>query len=158
MENWWFQLFHSGCGVIVKLILNLVLVPIPEIGVNGAAFASVACHMVAFTIAITALRKNIKLNLGFKKFVFKPVVATAIMGICSYFTYCNINGIISERLATIVAIIMAVIIYAISVIVLKVFSKEELSMIPYGNKLCKVLEKIGIYWFIHKINYSCKFL
>ena len=101
--------------------------------------------MVAFTIAITALRKNIKLNLGFKKFVFKPAVATAIMGICSYFTYCNINGIISERLATIVAIIMAVIIYAISVIVLKVFSKQELSMIPYGNKLCKVLEKIGIY-------------
>lgn len=101
--------------------------------------------MVAFTIAITALRKNIKLNLGFKKFVFKPAVATAIMGICSYFTYCNINGIISERLATIVAIIMAVIIYAISVIVLKVFSKEELSMIPYGNKLYKVLEKMGIY-------------
>lgn len=46
-----------GIGVLVKLILNLILVPIPEIGVNGAAWASVACHAVAFTIAITALRK-----------------------------------------------------------------------------------------------------
>ena len=119
--------------------------PIPEIGVNGAAFASVACHMVAFTIAITALRKNIKLNLGFKKFVFKPAVATAIMGICSYFTYCNINGIISERLATIVAIVSAIILYALAIIALKVFSKEELLMIPYGTKICKVLEKMKIY-------------
>ena len=39
--------------------------PIPEIGVNGAAIASVACHLVAFTIAITSLRKNIKLDLSF---------------------------------------------------------------------------------------------
>lgn len=44
-------------GVFVKLILNLVLIPIPSIGVYGAAIGSVACHMVAFTIAINALRK-----------------------------------------------------------------------------------------------------
>ncbi len=129
----------------MKLVLNLILVPIPEIGVNGAAIASVACHMVAFTIAITSLKRNIKLNLTFSKFVIKPVIATTIMGICSYFIYSSLLGIISGNLATIIAIISAVIIYAISVIVLKVFTKEELQMMPAGDKICAILEKLRIY-------------
>lgn len=129
----------------MKLVLNLILVPIPEIGVNGAAIASVACHMVAFTIAITSLKRNIKLNLTFSKFVIKPAIATTIMGICSYFIYSSLLGIISGNLATIIAIISAVIIYAISVIVLKVFTKEELQMMPAGDKICAILEKLRIY-------------
>ncbi len=130
---------------MVKLILNLILVPIPEIGVNGAAIASVACHVVAFTIAITSLKRNIKLNLTFSKFVIKPIIATIIMGICSYFIYSSLLGIITENLATIIAIISAVIIYAISVIVLKIFTKEEMQMMLAGDKICTILEKLRIY-------------
>ena len=131
--------------MIVKLILNLILVPIPSIGVNGAAIASVACHLVAFSIAITCLRKNIKLNLTFSQFVIKPIIAVVIMGICSYFIYISLLGIITQNLATIIAIISAVIIYAVAIIVLKVFSKHELLMLPGGDKICKVLEKLKIY-------------
>lgn len=134
-----------GCGVITKLILNLVLVPIPWIGASGAAIGSVACHMVAFTIAINVLRKNIKLDLPFSKFILKPILATAIMAICSYFIFIVLNGIIVEKMATIIAMLSAIIIYAISIIALKIFSKEEIYMIPYGNKIYKMLEKIGVY-------------
>ena len=131
--------------MLVKLILNLILVPIPSIGVNGAAWASVACHMVAFTIAITSLRKNIKLDLGAMKFVIKTAIATEIMGICSYFVYTTILGIISGKLATLVALVVAVIIYALALIVLKIFKKEELLMLPAGDKIARVLEKLKIY-------------
>lgn len=123
----------------------MILVPIPEIGVNGAAIGSVACHLVAFTIAITSLRKNIKLNLPFSKFVIKPVIAVTIMGICSYFCYLALLGIIAQKLATILSIISAVIIYILAIIALKVFSKEEIQMMPGGNKICKLLEKLKIY-------------
>ena len=101
--------------------------------------------MVAFSIAITALRKNINLNLRFSQFVIKPIVAVAIMGICSYFIYITLAGIIIQNLATIIAIISAVVIYGISILVLKLCSKEELLMLPYGNKFCKILEKLKIY-------------
>lgn len=136
---------HWDAGVIVKLILNLVLVPIPSIGVNGAAIASVACHMVAFIISIISLRRTIKLDLTFSKFVVKPVIATGIMAVCSYYIYSVISGIISANLATIIAIVLAIIIYGLAVIVLKVFSKEEIQMLPAGNKICKILEKLKIY-------------
>ena len=134
-----------GAGVIVKFILNLILVPIPAIGVNGAAWASVACHVVAFTISIISLMRTFKLKLNFNKFVVKPIIATAIMGICSYFIYNNIVGIISNNLATIISILSAVIIYTLAVLALKIFSREEIEMMPGGNKIGAVLEKLKIY-------------
>jgi stage V sporulation protein B len=134
-----------GCGVITKLICNLVLIPIPWIGANGAAIGSVACHMVAFTIAINVLRKNIELDLTFSKFILKPVIATIIMAICSYFVFTILRGIIIERLATIIAILFAIIIYIVALVALKIFSKEDIYMLPYGQKIYKMLEKFGIY-------------
>ena len=131
--------------MIVKLILNLILVPIPSIGVNGAAIASVACHVVAFMISIMALRKTIKIKLSMKKFVIKPILATMIMGICSYFIYSLLLGIIVEKLATIIAILSAIIIYVLAVVSLRVFSKQEIKMLPSGNKICMILEKLKIY-------------
>lgn len=94
---------------------------------------------------MTVLRKTIKLDLTFSKFVIKPVIAVTIMGICSYFTYITLSGIIAQKLVTIISIIIAVIIYALAIIALKVFSKEEVLMMPGGNKICKVLEKLKIY-------------
>lgn len=132
-------------GVFVKFIFNITLIKIPNIGVYGAAWGSVACHLVAFCIAFTMLRKYIKLNLTFSKFVLKPVISTAIMGICSYFTYLALKGIIVERLATIIAIMVAVVIYSLAIVALKVFTKDEFKMMPAGDKIVKILEKIKIY-------------
>ena len=131
--------------MIVKLILNLILVPIPSIGVNGAAIASVACHVVAFMISIMALKRTIKIKLGVRKFVIKPILATVIMGICSYFIYSILLGIIAEKLATILAIGFAVIIYGLAIIALKVFTKEEIKMMPAGDKIYNILTKLKIY-------------
>ena len=127
------------------MILNLILVPIPSIGVNGAAIASVACHLVAFAISIIALKRTIKIKLGVRRFLVKPILATIIMGVCSYFIYSSILGIIAEKLATIIAIVSAIVIYALAIVALKIFTKQEIKMLPAGNKICMVLEKLKIY-------------
>ena len=81
----------------------------------------------------------------FSKYVLKPVIATAIMGICSYFTYLALSGIIATKLATLIAIVVAAIIYVLAIVALKVFNKEEIQALPAGNKICTVLEKLKIY-------------
>ena len=45
-------------------------------------------------------------------------------------------------MATIIALLVAVVIYALSVVVLKIFTKEEFKMMPAGDKIIKFLEKI----------------
>ena len=135
----------SFIGVMLKLILNLVLVPNPSFGVNGAAIASVVNNFFAFFLSFIVLRKTIKLNLNFMKFIFKPIIATFAMCVCSYYLYTILVGIISVKIATILSIIIAVIIYLVMVIILKIFDEDEITMIPYGTKIYKILKKLGIY-------------
>lgn len=135
----------SFIGVMLKLILNLILVPNPNFGVNGAAIASVVNNFFAFLLSFIVLRKTIKLNLNFVKFILKPAIATLAMCVCSYYLYTILLGIISAKLATILAIIIAVIIYLVMIVILKIFNEDEIMMIPYGTKIYKILKKLGIY-------------
>ena len=132
-------------GVCVKFILNLVLVPIPWIGACGAAIGSVVCHMISFTIGFTVLRQNIKLNLGLGKFFIKPVICTIMMAICSYSLYMFLNGIIAERMASAISMIFAVIIYILALLAVRVLNKEDILMLPYGQKIYNFLVKLRIY-------------
>lgn len=135
----------SFIGVMLKLILNLILVPNPNFGVNGAAIASVVNNFFAFFLSFIVLRKTIKLNINFVKFILKPAIATLAMCVCSYYLYTLLLGIISAKLATILAIVIAVIIYLVMIVILKIFNEDEIMMIPYGTKIYKILEKLGIY-------------
>ena len=86
---------------------------------------------------------KIRFNIG--KFVIKPALATLIMGICSYFVYNILTGILPGRLATIIAIVFAVFIYLLAVLALKIFNKKEILALPMGSKICRFLEKTKIY-------------
>ena len=137
--------FAFGVGVIVKLILNIVLIPIPSIGVNGAAIGTILCNLIACVIGFSVLKKNMNIKFTFSKYIIKPILATIIMSVCSYAIYLVIKGIIFGKIATIIAIGSAVIIYILAIVALKVFTKEEILMLPYGQKIYKLLEKFGIY-------------
>ena len=102
-------------------------------------------YMLAGVILIRTRVMNRENLEVISKFVIKPILATTIMGICSYFIYSTLSGIIVERLATIIAIVVAVIIYVLAVIILKIFTKEELKMMPLGDKITTFLEKLKIY-------------
>ena len=132
-------------GVVVKTLLNLILVPIPAIGTTGAAMATAVCHAIAFLIGYTVLRKNMKLDLTFNKFIIKPFFASLIMAVCSYGVYIVLNGIHPGKIASLVSILIAIIVYTFTLIVLKILTKEEILMMPYGSKIYGVFQKIGFY-------------
>lgn len=135
-----------GCGVIVKLITNLVLIPIEGIYENGAAIGSVLCHIVSFTIVYNVLKRTVKLDFRISKMIIKPLLVTIIMAGISYATYQSMLILgMSLTIATIIGIIMAVIIYAILVILFKILSKEDIYMLPNGEKIYRFLQKIKIY-------------
>ena len=68
-----------------------------------------------------------------------------MMAICSYAIYLLLYRIYPGNMVTILSIIVAIVIYFFAVFILKIFTKEEIFMIPYGQKLYKILEKIKIY-------------
>lgn len=139
-----------GIGVIIKLILNNILIPInPETfilgGTAGAAIATTICHMIAFFIDFKVVNKYIKLKINKKDYLIKPIIATAMMSICTIFIYNQLLSIISEKLCTIISLGIAIVLYIIFVLLLKIFSEDNIFMIPYGNRIYKILSVLGIY-------------
>lgn len=132
-------------GVVAKYICNVILVPNPNFGINGAAIGTVLCYIIADTIAFIVLKRSIKIKTGIMKFVIKPLIASFIMGVVSYGLYINTIGIVGGKIATVISLGVAVITYGLSVVTLKILKKEEILMLPLGSKIYKVLNKLKIY-------------
>lgn len=132
-------------GAVIKLILNIVLISNPSIEVTGAAISSIISQIIAFSICAIALAKNIKFDIKFGRMVIAPTLASAFMGICTYFINQTLNGIIGNSLSTIVSIILGAIIYVVTILILKILKKEEIMMIPFGTKIYNILVKLKIY-------------
>lgn len=130
-------------GAIAKVIVNLLLIPV--IGINGAAIGSIACSLTAMIINIISLCKTLKLNLDYKQSILKPIIASLIMGVSAILTHNGILLILNRSsIATIIAILVAVVVYFILVILFGIFSREDYHMLPYGDKIYKLLEKIKL--------------
>ena len=135
-----------GCGVIAKLIANLVLIPIEGIYENGAAIGSVLCHIVSFTIVYNVLKRTVRLDFRISQMIIKPLIVTIIMTAISYAVYQGIILVgISSMIATVIGIVIAVVVYVILVIVFKILSKEDIYMLPSGDKIYQFLQKMKIY-------------
>lgn len=129
-------------GVIVKTILNVILVPVESIGIYGAIASSIICYSIVMVIELYTLRNLIGLKLDYIKCFLKPIIASIIMSIFGYLIYVALGSIISPKLATIIALGCAVIIYAVSVVFLKILNKEEYLAMPKGEKIYKLVNKI----------------
>lgn len=134
-----------ACGAVVKLILNLILIRNPDIGIYGAAISSVIASITVTTIEISILTKMLKFDSNKKEMLVKPILATALMGVAAWGTHWLVSTYItSGSIATLVAIVAAVLVYGLAVIKLEVLNREDYHMLPYGDKIHKVLEKIKL--------------
>lgn len=136
-------------GSAIKLFLNTVLVKInPETfilgGTAGAAFSTVVYHIITFFMGYYIMQKNIKIDMNVKT-ILKPIIATIMMAICLIFTYNCLLSIISYKLCIILSLIVAVVTYVLLILILRVFSKDEIKMLPCGDKIYGVLKLLRIY-------------
>ena len=123
-------------GGVVKLVLNLVLIPIPQINIYGAPIGSVACQAIAFLVSFGVLRKNIKINLSLGRCVLKPLACAAIMGVAARAVYLLL-GAFPNAVATLVSIAFAAAVYLLLIYKTGVFTTEELSHLPFIGKKFK---------------------
>ena len=131
-------------GAVIKLVLNIILVSNPDINIIGAPISSIVCQVIAFIICYKALISKIKLHISFSK-IIKTIISGIIMGISVYFINIGLNMIMNASIATILSILCGVIIYLIAILGLKILSKEDILMIPFGTKIYSVLVKLKIY-------------
>lgn len=134
------------CGCIAKFILNVILIRIPSINIYGAVISSIACQMISFAICFGVLRKNIKLEMSFTKYILKPVISAVIMGAAALGMYKLLMTVLhSNTIATVVSIIFAAAVYGILIIALKILNKQDIESLPKGNAIYSLLVKMKLY-------------
>lgn len=107
-------------SALLNIGLNLLL--IPHLGIVGAAVATLIAYTVLAIITVVIAFRYFKFDLGFV-FIMKSVLASAVMalGIWLYKPW----GITE----VVIAILLGIIIYFAIILVLKGFTKKELSMV-----------------------------
>ena len=118
-----------GIGMIIKFICNIVLIPNEKIGIFGAIFGTFLCNVIAFIISFAVLNKSLKLKFEFKKFIFKPVIATILMSFIIIFLYKKIDWINCTNIGVVIDFIVGGIIYVLLIFILNIISKEEMKIL-----------------------------
>lgn len=132
-------------GAVAKIIITYVLVGIPSLNINGAAIGSVAAYLISGLLNYAALRKYADLELNMTDVLLRPLVSAAIMGASAFgiykLTYSVLN---SNLLATFISIIVAVAVYFVLVFVTKTIKREDAALIPKGDLIIRVAEKLHL--------------
>lgn len=133
-------------GCVAKFILNVVLIRQTAINIYGAPISSIVCQVISFTYGFSVLRRQTTIKFDIKKYIVKPLAASAVMGVCALAVYkavmlvCKINAV-----ALMAAICIAVCVYFAAVVKLKILSTDEIGQLPAGGKLLNILRKAGFY-------------
>lgn len=132
-------------GCVIKIGLNLVLITNPNINIYGAVISSFICQFVVFMIVYITMKRNIKVKFEPVKHIVKPLLAGLIMGVVIFFINYLFNGVIRNSILTIINIMIGAVVYLISVFALKILSKDEILMLPKGEKIYNLLVKLKFY-------------
>ena len=132
-------------GCVIKIGLNLVLITNPNINIYCAVISSFICQFVVFMIVYITMKRNIKVKFEPVKHIVKPLLAGLIMGAVIFFINYLFNGVIRNSILTIINIMIGAVVYLISVFALKILSKDEILMLPKGEKIYNLLVKLKFY-------------
>lgn len=138
-------------GCVFKIGLNYILIGIPQINVKGAVFGTAFFYLLCIFYNYSVLRKETGVRIDVKTVLLKPLVAAVLCGGAAYGSYAVLSSVFTfgdmssrlngQSLACLVSIGIAVLVYAISVLLSKTLVKDDILMLPKGEKLAEILEK-----------------
>ena len=127
-------------GGVLKLVVNYVLVGIESINVLGAAVGTACCFGTAAILDLLLIRRALPSPPSYRRVFVKPLIASAVMGLGAWAVQGLFAPIVGNTLSTILGVMTGVVIYLALVLALRAISKEDLSLMPKGDKIAKILK------------------
>lgn len=148
-------------GGVVKIITNYNVVIQPTIGIYGAPMGNILCFALCMTLDLVVMSRVLPRRPKYIQVFAKPLAASALMGLGAWAVYglmsklfeatgifMSADPVTHEVLglsrtgnaaATLLAILVAVAIYGVLVIALRAITKDDLMLMPKGEKLARML-------------------
>ena len=140
-----YTMYTMIAGGAVKIGVNWFLVADPRINIYGAPIGTLASYFVMCVMNYVFMCVTLDKNPRLWKIVTGPLVSSAIMGAAAWAVYgiagrfIGVDSWLNMAVCMLAAVAVAVIIYVICVVCLRVITKEDMNLIPGGAKLAKLL-------------------
>ncbi|MBQ6624563.1 MAG: polysaccharide biosynthesis protein [Clostridia bacterium] len=138
-------------GSLIKVVANIVFVSNPKYNIKGAVIGTIVCYTLICVVEVIALLKLSKTKINYVSVFIKPLGCSALCAIVAFTSYKFLSrifpvGDISSHfngmtIASCIAIVLAVIVYFLGLLFSRALSKDDIIMLPKGEKIAKVLEK-----------------
>lgn len=135
-------------GGAVKIFTNYNVVAISKIGIYGVPMGNILCFGLCLLLDLVVISRVIPNRPRYLPIFLKPLAASALMGGGAWAVYGLLSRLLSHggelsrtgnAAATLAAILVAVVIYGVLIIALRAISREDLSLMPKGDKLARLL-------------------
>lgn len=131
-------------GIIIKLIANIVLIPIPTIGIYGAPIGTVIGYFAMATINFYFIIKYVGIKANFFKNLMQILFAALVSTIITILSYQLINRLGYSSIATIASIVMTAFAYFVFLFIFRAFEKNDILILPKGDKIYHALKKFKL--------------
>ena len=128
-------------GVLVKFVVNLVTICIPAININGAALGTGACYLIILILSLRGLRKVTGLPISFWRLTGRQMIAGFACGLSAWGSYKLLSMLSGSHIMTLISIAFAGVVYIALLLLLRALSREDIEMLPKGEKFAKLLAK-----------------
>lgn len=136
---------HAAISLVIQVVVLVVLLLFTELDLFALAIAMIVYSLSMCILNQMAVRKHLNYKMNMKKTFVMPFIAAFIMGVVAGGVYYGIYYLVKSNLISLaVAVILAVLVYFVLVIKLKVITEAELTSFPKGNLIKKVARKLHL--------------
>ncbi len=136
---------HALAALVLQTILVVVLLLTTDLGIYALPIAFVIYSASMCVLNQWAVHKFLDCRLIWKDIAIKPFVSAIVMGVAAYGVYALVYMLVqSNFIALAISVVLAVIVYLVSMIVVGGITERTLENIPKGNALKPILKRIGL--------------
>lgn len=132
-------------GGLVKILVNWFLVARRPINIYGAPIGTLTSYIVMCAMNFLFMSSTLERTPNLGRVLLKPVLCSAIMGAGAWACFglalrlIHMPGRLGLLAAMFLAMGAAVVIYVVCVVLMRAITREDLELIPKGNKIAALL-------------------
>ena len=132
-------IFTVLAGGAVKIVANYFLVATPELNIYGASMGMLLCYVVTLALNLFLLCRLCAVGSYVRVFA-RPLLASLLMGGAAWAVHGLLANALGNGVAVAVAICGAVAVYFVLILALRAVSRDDVMLMPKGEKIAKILK------------------
>ena len=109
----------------------------------GAGIGTLVCYFFLTVFGLVLLCRETKIKLGWIGLFVKPFLSGGVCVLSAYLVQNYAAMLVDGRIATILALFVAVVVYGACMLWTRALQKSDILMLPKGQKIAKILENHG---------------